>query len=283
MKEILYRVGARRKDLGITQDALAKQVGIRRETISRLEKGQYNPSLKLAYELADALDTSVEDIFQWVEVQKDKGGKSLMVYLYREAATETETILKGLTTQTESGRISWECTEYHPLGLLYQDDDPDKTPQAVISQSFNAQALVRGRPVFISLTDVLNVDTGKGDLHGAVTLDEDVGGTPYEFMLSIYDEYEDMDTQSVAYVFREQPCARFFDAIIPRLSDSEAVAFGFSFARFINTTDVPPKYSRFPLVRLSKKLMKEKRALDFHKLILDMDVRAELLEELKAT
>ena len=29
--------------------------------------------------------------------------------------------------------------------------------------------------------------------------------------------------------------------------------------------------------------MKEKRALDFHKLILDMDVRAELLEELKAT
>ena len=39
MKEILYRVGARRKELGITQDALAKQVGIRRETISRLEKG----------------------------------------------------------------------------------------------------------------------------------------------------------------------------------------------------------------------------------------------------
>ena len=153
--------------------------------------------------------------------------------------------------------------------------------KAVISQSFDAHALVRGRPVFITLADILDVDTGKGDFHGTVTLDEDVGGSPYEFMLSLYSGYEDMDAQSVADAFRDQPCTRFFDSVIPRLTDSKEVAFGFSFARFINTTNVPSKYSRFPLVRLSKMLMQEKRALDFHRLLLDMDARAELLEGLK--
>jgi putative transcriptional regulator len=38
-------------------------VGVRRETIIRLEKGQYNPSLKLALDVAKALDTTVEELF----------------------------------------------------------------------------------------------------------------------------------------------------------------------------------------------------------------------------
>jgi len=47
----------------LTQEALAKRVGVRRETIVFLEKGKYNPSLKLAYKLARVLETTIEELF----------------------------------------------------------------------------------------------------------------------------------------------------------------------------------------------------------------------------
>ncbi|MBN1455954.1 MAG: helix-turn-helix transcriptional regulator [Methanomicrobia archaeon] len=47
----------------LTQDELAKRVGVRRETIVFLEKGKYNPSLKLAHNIAKALQTTIEELF----------------------------------------------------------------------------------------------------------------------------------------------------------------------------------------------------------------------------
>ena len=47
----------------LTQDDLARKVGVRRETISFLERGRYNPSLKLAHEVSKALYTSIDELF----------------------------------------------------------------------------------------------------------------------------------------------------------------------------------------------------------------------------
>jgi DNA-binding XRE family transcriptional regulator len=47
----------------LTQEALAKMVGVRRETIVFLEKGKYNPSLKLAYKIARYLNTTIDELF----------------------------------------------------------------------------------------------------------------------------------------------------------------------------------------------------------------------------
>lgn len=52
-----------RAKLQLSQNDLAEMVGVRRETIIRLEKGQYNPSLKLAMDIAKVFQTTVEDIF----------------------------------------------------------------------------------------------------------------------------------------------------------------------------------------------------------------------------
>lgn len=49
----------------LTQEELAKKVGVRRETIVFLEKGKYNPSLKLASDVAKALKTSIDDLFDF--------------------------------------------------------------------------------------------------------------------------------------------------------------------------------------------------------------------------
>lgn len=47
----------------LTQEQLAARVGVRRETIMRLEKAQYNPSLKLAIDIARAVDAPIEELF----------------------------------------------------------------------------------------------------------------------------------------------------------------------------------------------------------------------------
>jgi putative transcriptional regulator len=47
----------------MTQEDLAKAVGVRRETIVFLEQGKYNPSLKLAHDVALALHAKIEDLF----------------------------------------------------------------------------------------------------------------------------------------------------------------------------------------------------------------------------
>ena len=48
---------------GMTQDELAQLVGVRRETIIRLEAGKYNPSLKLAIDISRVLKVPIEEIF----------------------------------------------------------------------------------------------------------------------------------------------------------------------------------------------------------------------------
>ncbi len=47
----------------LTQSDLAREVGVRRETIVFLEKDKYNPSLKLAYDIAQVFNLSIEEVF----------------------------------------------------------------------------------------------------------------------------------------------------------------------------------------------------------------------------
>lgn len=57
------RIKEIRAKYNLTQDELAKKVGVRRETIVFLEKNKYNPSLKLAYDIARVFESKIEDIF----------------------------------------------------------------------------------------------------------------------------------------------------------------------------------------------------------------------------
>ena len=58
----------------LTQEQLAQQVGVRRETIMRLEKAQYNPSLKLAVDISRAVEAPIEDIFYLPVNKRDPPG-----------------------------------------------------------------------------------------------------------------------------------------------------------------------------------------------------------------
>ncbi|TLG81602.1 helix-turn-helix transcriptional regulator [Vagococcus zengguangii] len=56
-----------RKKAGLTQEALAKLVGVSRRTIVSLEKGNYTPSLVLALQLAKVLEVDINALFQLEE------------------------------------------------------------------------------------------------------------------------------------------------------------------------------------------------------------------------
>ena len=61
------RIKELRARYDLTQEDLARKVGVRRETIVFLEKGKYNPSLKLAYDIAKTLNTSIDELFIFEE------------------------------------------------------------------------------------------------------------------------------------------------------------------------------------------------------------------------
>ena len=52
-----------RKALNLQQAELAEMVGVRRETIGKLENGRYNPSLKLAMDIANVFNKTVAEVF----------------------------------------------------------------------------------------------------------------------------------------------------------------------------------------------------------------------------
>ncbi len=57
------RIKELRARYNLTQEDLARKVGVRRETILFIEKGNYNPSLQLAHNIAKALQTTINELF----------------------------------------------------------------------------------------------------------------------------------------------------------------------------------------------------------------------------
>jgi len=61
--ELNTRIKELRTRFNLTQEELAIKVCVRRETIVFLEKGKYNPSLKLAYDIPQVFETTIEEVF----------------------------------------------------------------------------------------------------------------------------------------------------------------------------------------------------------------------------
>lgn len=70
MARLVTRIHELRKAKGMQQAELAALVGVRRETIGHLENGRYNPSLKLAMDIARVFALPVEEIFRFEEEEE---------------------------------------------------------------------------------------------------------------------------------------------------------------------------------------------------------------------
>jgi DNA-binding XRE family transcriptional regulator len=65
--KLINHIKQHRARLDLTQQALAKKVGVGRQTILAIEKGQYVPSALLAFKIAGALGMKVEELFELEE------------------------------------------------------------------------------------------------------------------------------------------------------------------------------------------------------------------------
>ena len=61
-----------RKERGIKQEDLARELGVSRQTISSLEKGRYNPSILLAFKIARRFGMQIEDVFIYQEDEPEE-------------------------------------------------------------------------------------------------------------------------------------------------------------------------------------------------------------------
>lgn len=61
-----------RARLGVNQQQFGAMVGTSRQTISQIERGDYSPSVTLALKIARACETTVEDIFEYTEDNKNE-------------------------------------------------------------------------------------------------------------------------------------------------------------------------------------------------------------------
>jgi len=66
------RIKEYRAKYNLTQEKLAEMVGVRRETIIFLEQGKYNPSLRLAHNVAKSLNTTIEELFLFEDDERDR-------------------------------------------------------------------------------------------------------------------------------------------------------------------------------------------------------------------
>nr|WP_321350153.1 helix-turn-helix transcriptional regulator [uncultured Methanoregula sp.] len=73
------RIKEYRTRFSLTQEDLAKAVGVRRETIVFLEQGKYNPSLRLAHDVAKTLHATIDDIFLFEEDSEMSGNREVLV------------------------------------------------------------------------------------------------------------------------------------------------------------------------------------------------------------
>ena len=71
-KMIKNRLKEYRARFDMKQEELASKVGVRRETIGNLEKGKYNPSLVLAWNIAKVFGVTIEEVFTVEEEKKSK-------------------------------------------------------------------------------------------------------------------------------------------------------------------------------------------------------------------
>ena len=63
MSSILSNVKELREEMGLRQVDLAREIGVCRKTINLIEKDSCNPSLEVAYRIAQYFDKTVEDVF----------------------------------------------------------------------------------------------------------------------------------------------------------------------------------------------------------------------------
>lgn len=197
--------------------------------------------------------------------------------MYKEIDKETMELLLGtLAERTLAGKQEWEKLEYKPVSFGRENEEVEA--DAFICHMFEMETDFNGRHYTLEVMEQIDLPSCKGDISGTLEFNGDRWGK-YDFALSFDGRYDECSAECLKEVFEDSPIVKLMEAIVSVFEGTEAEEWGFSYARYFNQIGIEPEWEQMPLVKLGEKLMDGKRMRDFHRIVLDMDYRRELLGE----
>lgn len=197
--------------------------------------------------------------------------------MYEEIDKETmELLLDSLAERTLAGKQEWGGLDYQPVSFMRENADVEE--DAFISHTFEMETDFKGRHYTLEIMEHINLPSCKGDISGMLEFDGDRWGK-YDFALSFDGKYDECGAECLKEIFGDSPIVKLMEAVVSVFDGTGAEERGYSHVRYFNQTGIEPEWERMPLVKLGEKLMDEKRMKDFHRIVLDMDYRRELLGE----
>lgn len=187
--------------------------------------------------------------------------------------------LKLITEQTKAGILKWQCKDHFPIS--FTDEDPVDERPAFLSQSFDLTTKVEGIPYELEILETIDIPSGIGDI--AITLTRDI---PDDFeridciLGAFYDKYDGYGPRDIKEQFGKEIPAVLSDILIPLAAQSECASESFSCARFHYGEAISEHLLKHPLLKLGAKLFNKRRIHDFHRCVLDIDFREELISGL---
>ena len=153
-----------------------------------------------------------------------------------------------------------------------------------VSSDFNSLSRCsihrRRYSTFQNRMENIDVPSGMGDYTITLTRDETENFLKIEDALSFDCDRYECTPEEVAERFADSPIVHLCNAIIPATLGQEDLEEVFTWARFFNETGISAKLMNHPLTKLCEKLFDEHRLMDFHRCVLDVDYRKQLLNEL---
>ena len=144
------KMKAARAEKDLTQDQLAAAVGVSRQTISAIEKGEFNPSIKMCCAICRVLDRKLDDLF-WDESQVlPEANRQPRHFLPRDAAFWAEPEAGINDPQEFNDELCrWACKEHHDLEILTASMEPRVIVDGV------SYVCVLGEPQTVPIENIL--------------------------------------------------------------------------------------------------------------------------------
>lgn len=187
---------------------------------------------------------------------------------------DMDNLLRTFAKKTREKKQIWICTEYNAISLIQDFSEPDN---AFISHTFELNTYHNDRLFELTLTEEITVPSEKGNISGSLSFENEFGPKEHDFSLTFNTDYIFCSPDEIASKFESSPIIDFADALVPEIIKSEEVETEFSDATFCIQSGVE-EFMKIPLVQLTEKLLHKKDALAFHQIILDTELRGELLK-----
>ena len=154
-----------------------------------------------------------------------------------------ELFLDALRKHTLEGKHVWENMYYGPISFMEQDAYENKW--AYISQMFEATTLLNGIEYELEFSEIIDLLSCKGNIFGSISYEAEEGINKHDFSLLFDSEcYDDAGVVELKNMREKSVIMQFADAILDVFEDSEAVAEGFSYARYFNQKGISPKWKK---------------------------------------